>query len=123
MRGRGALYLGGIDGNERGRSAALPSKGSNLSLHAGWKTVLPHLCIAMRGMDRTRWGGRTRTCDKPINSRPLCQLSYTPSKEAGMLLDSPELLPRLFHLGVVSPRAFGGGLLSVVPVTNATQVL
>lgn len=25
------------------------------------------------------WGGRIRTCDLPVNSRALCQLSYTPS--------------------------------------------
>src|SRR5690606_19894045 len=24
------------------------------------------------------WGGRTRTCNLPVNSRPLCLLSYTP---------------------------------------------
>src|SRR5690606_532301 len=28
---------------------------------------------------RHDWGGRTRTCNLPVNSRPLCPLSYTPS--------------------------------------------
>lgn len=40
-----------------------------------------------------------------------------------MLLDSPELLPRLLHLGVVRLRAFGGRLLGVVPITNAPKIL
>lgn len=31
-----------------------------------------------RGTEDWHWGGRLRTCNLPVNSRALCQLSYTP---------------------------------------------
>jgi len=34
--------------------------------------------LSPAGFDLNSWGDRTRTCNLPVNSRPLCQLSYTP---------------------------------------------
>jgi hypothetical protein len=31
------------------------------------------------GRTGNSWGGRTRTCNFPINSRAVCQLTYAPS--------------------------------------------
>ena len=37
--------------------------------------------VRARGIEN--WGGRTRTCNFPINSRAVCQLTYTPSVKLG----------------------------------------
>ncbi len=41
---------------------------------------MPKIHSASRclGVSLSSWGGRTRTSNFPVNSRALCQLSYTP---------------------------------------------
>ena len=35
--------------------------------------------MVRRNAGQGHWGGRTRTCNFPVNSRAVCQLTYTPS--------------------------------------------
>ncbi len=62
----------------------------------------------------SNWGGRTRTSNFPVNSRALCQLSYTP---LGTALASARLL---LHRKKNAPRAPGSGGVRFVGMPGAT---
>ena len=72
----------------------------------------------MAGIAEHDWGGRNRTCNLPVNSRALCQLSYTPKtkRPAGRRVGSaratdagyaqPVLVGGLFAFRFARPAAF-----------------
>ena len=63
---------------------ALPSEGSSPSTET---VTQPSRTLPSRGTPKRKhqaslnlqnWGGRTRTSNFPVNSRAVCQLTYTP---------------------------------------------